>query len=552
MAERAHHSKTEASLCSCFAELLNLLLHYVRSTSERERELMAWFKALLITGILFLFLVGCNTTSTPDPEAIVIPTPTPTTVPPTPDKPTYTVRQGEMIDELELSGRVTAARNQDVFFKQDGFLEQVVVQRGDIVTQGQLLAQIDSGSLPQELSDAQSELQDIQALISHSAQERQLELRNAQLALENAQGELASVQQPAGETEISAARLAIEQAGINLEDVRRNVSTAKTSAQLAVEQAANAVRNRQDAYSDIYHDTSYQTQEDKEQDLEQARRAIQDAEANLAQANRAFEAAREAEVTSIRKAEQDLATAELKLEQLLVPPDPLEVAAAQRAVQQARVRLEEVSLSGQDPMQVQRANQIRRRIGKIRQQLEEYQLYAPFGGEVAEVIARAGDQVPAYSPVVNIMDPSDLAVAVSDFLSSDLDKITIGQEVTLTFDRYPDQPVPGRVTRLPAAQLGSGSDDATVQRDPNLWIDFDQGDMELDIGDLADVHILFAERSDALWLPSQAVRSFDDDYFVVVRDGDEERRVDVRVGIINDGKMEIIEGLSEGDLVVGP
>jgi len=168
------------------------------------------------------------------------------------------------------------------------------------------------------------------------------------------------------------------------------------------------------------------------------------------------------------------------------------------------------------------------------------------------VIARAGDQVPAYSPVVNIMDPSDLAVAVSDFLSSDLDKITIGQEVTLTFDRYPDQPVPGRVTRLPAAQLGSGSDDATVQRDPNLWIDFDQGDLELDIGDLADVHILFAERSDALWLPSQAVRSFDDDYFVVVRDGDEERQVDVRVGIINDGKMEIIEGLSEGDLVVGP
>ncbi len=513
---------------------------------------MARFKALFITFTLVLFLVACNSTSTPDPEAMVIPTPTPTTVPPTPDKPTYTVRQGAMIDELELNGRVTAARNQDVFFKQDGFLEQVLVQRGDIVTEGQLLAQIDPGSLPQELNDAQSELGDIQAMISHSAQERQLELRNAQLALEDAQGELAAVQQPAGQSEISAARLSIEQAEINLEDIRRNVSTSKTSAELAVEQAANAVRNRQDAYSDIYHDTSYQTQEDKEQDLEQARRAIQDAEANLAQANRAFEAAREAEVTSIRKAEQDLAAAELKLEQLLAPPDPLEVAAAQRAVQQARVRLEEVGLSGQDPMQAQRANQIRRRIGKIQQQLEEYRLYAPFGGEVAEVIARAGDQVPAYSPVVNIMDPSDLAVAVSDFLSSDLDKITIGQEVTLTFDRYPDQPVPGRVTRLPAAQLGSGSDDATVQRDPNLWIDFDQGDLELDIGDLADVHMVFADRSDALWLPSQAVRSFDDDYFVVVRDGDEERRVDVRVGIINDGKMEIIAGLAEGDLVVGP
>jgi len=39
---------------------------------------------------------------------------------------------------------------------------------------------------------------------------------------------------------------------------------------------------------------------------------------------------------------------------------------------------------------------------------------------------------------------------------------------------------------------------------------------------------------------------------VIVQEGDVERRVDVRVGIADDDRIEIIEGLVEGQLVVGP
>jgi hypothetical protein len=38
---------------------------------------------------------------------------------------------------------------------------------------------------------------------------------------------------------------------------------------------------------------------------------------------------------------------------------------------------------------------------------------------------------------------------------------------------------------------------------------------------------------------------------VVVKDGDRQRRQDVKVGIISTDRIEIVEGLKEGDVVIG-
>ena len=54
-----------------------------------------------------------------------------------------------------------------------------------------------------------------------------------------------------------------------------------------------------------------------------------------------------------------------------------------------------------------------------------------------------------------------------------------------------------------------------------------------------------------LWLPPEAIRSFEGRRFVVVREGERERRVTIRTGIETDEKIEILEGLEAGDVVVG-
>jgi hypothetical protein len=47
------------------------------------------------------------------------------------------------------------------------------------------------------------------------------------------------------------------------------------------------------------------------------------------------------------------------------------------------------------------------------------------------------------------------------------------------------------------------------------------------------------------------VRAFEGRRFVVLKDGDRQRRQDVRVGITSEERVEILEGLKENDIIVG-
>jgi multidrug efflux pump subunit AcrA (membrane-fusion protein) len=60
------------------------------------------------------------------------------------------------------------------------------------------------------------------------------------------------------------------------------------------------------------------------------------------------------------------------------------------------------------------------------------------------------------------------------------------------------------------------------------------------------------ERKDnVLWLPPQAIRTCEGRKFVVVQEGDAQLRVDVKVGIESEDRVEIEEGLTDGQIVVG-
>ncbi|MCA9994260.1 MAG: hypothetical protein KDE56_00850, partial [Anaerolineales bacterium] len=70
-------------------------------------------------------------------------------------------------------------------------------------------------------------------------------------------------------------------------------------------------------------------------------------------------------------------------------------------------------------------------------------------------------------------------------------------------------------------------------------------------GSRVQVNIFLEERPDALWLPPAALREFNGRQFVVIQQDGGERRVDVVLGIEGDGRIEIVSGVAEGDIVVG-
>jgi macrolide-specific efflux system membrane fusion protein len=63
--------------------------------------------------------------------------------------------------------------------------------------------------------------------------------------------------------------------------------------------------------------------------------------------------------------------------------------------------------------------------------------------------------------------------------------------------------------------------------------------------------IVLRERIGTLAIPLAALREFKDRTYVRVLEDEVRREVDVKVGIRTETKAEILEGLSEGDLVIG-
>jgi multidrug efflux pump subunit AcrA (membrane-fusion protein) len=63
--------------------------------------------------------------------------------------------------------------------------------------------------------------------------------------------------------------------------------------------------------------------------------------------------------------------------------------------------------------------------------------------------------------------------------------------------------------------------------------------------------VTLQRKDNVLWLPPQAIRTFQGRQFVVVDEGNRQRRVDVKLGIQGPDRIEIVDGLKEGQKVVG-
>ena len=71
------------------------------------------------------------------------------------------------------------------------------------------------------------------------------------------------------------------------------------------------------------------------------------------------------------------------------------------------------------------------------------------------------------------------------------------------------------------------------------------------MGDLMRVTIVLERKSDVLWLPPQAIRTFEGRRFVLVQQGEAQMKVDIKIGVQGEERWEIEEGLTEGQVVIG-
>ncbi len=145
------------------------------------------------------------------------PTPTPIPQARTIERPTYKVARGDIVEELRLSGRVAAVRQEDVGFTKAGRVARIHVRQGQKVKKGQLLAELEQGELANNLAQARAALEQAKLELNRGEASQRFAVQRAQLDLEEAQAKL---RQATTEDELVLARIGVRRAQVGLQEAQ--------------------------------------------------------------------------------------------------------------------------------------------------------------------------------------------------------------------------------------------------------------------------------------------------------------------------------------------
>lgn len=452
-----------------------------------------WVRRTAYTGLLWcvFLLAACRGEGG---TAVDAPTPTPLPTPIVPEKPTYVVQQGTVVQSLQFTGRVAPVQEQALFFRTDGFVDQIFVSRGDRVEQGDVLAQLEISSLENQLAQAKIALQTAETRLAQAEQTTADDLAEAQINLQIIELQLQ-------QSQINSNMAALTSAQINLENAHQQVADAEYELQKSL---------------------------DREWEPEDLRRQYEDA---------------------LERAQENLAIAQAQYNDALAASagGSYDRQVLELELELAQLQIEKLE-RGVDPLLALDVEWARLDVQKIEGQITDAQLIAPFDGEILSLNTQPGNRAEAFQIVMVLVQP-DLLEITAELGNDQLSQISVGQTATIILRNRPGDTLTGTVRQLPYAFSGSAG--SSVSDDTRVHIAFDDETVVLALGELATVTIVLEQKEDVLWLPPAAIRTFQGRQFVVIQADDGQQRVDVRLGIESEARVEILEGVEAGQTIIG-
>ncbi|MHB9032395.1 MAG: efflux RND transporter periplasmic adaptor subunit [Anaerolineae bacterium] len=425
----------------------------------------------------------------------------PTPIPPQPvaEKPTYTVKRGSIVNSLNFTGRVSPSVEESYYFKTAGRIKQVMVERGASVVSGTVLAELENDDLLRQLAQAELDQQSVTVELDAARANQAYSVSRAEIGLKINQLQLAKARAMNSDTDVTLAQINLQrsEAALKLAQTRYDIRARSGGAEGSGEALA----------------------------LEQATLDHQAAQASLDRTTQAASAAR----YDLSILEQNVALAQLDLDHLKQSDD----VQLQQSLERAQLTVE-----------------------RLKAFVADTQVVSTINGKVTSVSAAAGKSVDAYAVVFVVSDDTKLEIRAEP-LSSQLEKMQEGMKCAITLSQFPGQELEGTIVTMPYPYGTGGGATASTgtttaeQVDKSTHISFNAGDLKLTSGDLVKVVVTLEQKDDVLWLPPAAIRTFSGRQFVVIDDNGNQRRVDVTIGIETDDRVEIKDGLTEGQVVIG-
>ncbi len=497
----------------------------------------------------------------------------------------------DLVRQVRLPGTVTPWEETQLYAKVGGYLQKIVVDKGDVVHRGQLLAALD---VPELVDDAAQQRAQAAAARVRS-HEPVISLSTARAEVERAEREVdaAKAAQVMAGAELEAARAAAREPETLLAAVKAETAVARAAAQEPGRDLETVQANLRAAREDLraaeaeverfqadygLQDKSYQRyrrlrERDvvTQQELDQVEAAFGAARAALNTATTRAGAMREraaAAQSAVRAARAKVTTAETRS---LVPEAQVpniearaqtarvRVTAAEAAA--ARARLGVLTAETQARVAGARLNEVEAKIvtaradassvaagaRKLQTLLRYRRLTAPYDGVVTARNVDPGQLIQA-SPsaqtkpllVVSNIDRVRVAVPVSEV---DVPHLRVGRAVTLTVRELAGKSWTGTVTRY--------TNDLDPQaRTMIAEIDLPNPGRMLRPGMYADVVVNLETHAGALAVPSTAVVAEKQKRSLWVARSGKAQKIPVSVGVDTGVDAEITEGLSPQDQVI--
>ncbi len=478
---------------------------------------------------------------------------------------TATVQRGDITVEITAAGNLALSTTEDLtfdLFYQEGTVEEVLVEEGDTVEEGQVLARLDM----EEWEDHLGTLKDQVTAKGRDLVQAQINLQTAEQNLKNTQ-----------DTE-GALELALSNAQIDVRTVKFNLEqTSDLYTWSDIKTAKADVDDAQRYVDELLEKVGLFLPEDEYGNYPTIQEYVFGEDFPKGPGYEGWQ-------EELVHAQSRLNTAKDRLDAMLSNSDPEEVAIAKLQVEVAEMTLaqaeeslndvaKDVALKGlQLTLSQGKLVDAKKALVDAQEELEEANskspiIEAPFDGFITTVNVEGGDEVMTGTIAVQLADPNKFE---ADILVSEMDilQAKLGGEAWVQVDAMSGLTLPAKVTHIsPTATIQSGVVNYKVKVEVQSLATMQEqagemmrqartmmlADFQLREGLTVTVSIIVDEATDVLLVSNAAITTSGRQSYVQVQlaDGATEERT-IQTGISNWQYTEVTEGLSEGEQIIVP
>jgi HlyD family secretion protein len=491
---------------------------------------------------------------------------------------TAEVERGDVVQSFSATGVLQPLTIVDVKSKAGGEVVNLAVEEGTLLKKGDLVARIDPRDTQAIYEQAVADLTSTQARKNQINYQLLMQISNSETDIKNAESQLrsariqlltlearAKAQPELTESAISQAQASYEVSTKDL-DLLRQVTIPETRSQVkgdldsakAQLDAALANRDRNknllakgyvSAQAAEAAESAYQAALASHRNAQERQRSLEtNLQAQLSQA----EARQRQAMASLQSARTNSIEVGVTARELQQARE--DIRQAEAAVVRAKANKRQVDVS-RNELRAADAAIIRSRVERdnAKVQLDSTTVVSPRDGVVILKYLEEGTIIPPGTSVfsegtsiVQIADVSRMYVEVQ-VDEADIAEVKVGQHVNVRLESSPGAPLQGKVSRVnPGAVTANGVTQIKVR------VEVEGNDkVKLMPGLNASCEFIQREKKDVLLIPAQAVKREEGKTMVeIMSEPNKPSMKEVKVGTMGNGMLEVVSGLSEGDVIV--